>query len=106
MEQNEVFLLVPTTTFANGNVETTIIMCNELDWWKRGLRYSPPHTANDYHTKTRHSASVNPPVQAGSLFREALSLYVNMNNMSDTRYAGFGVISCSVMTVVKGFRSG
>ncbi len=38
------------------------------------LRYSPPLTANDNHTKTRRSASVNPPVPAGSLFREASSL--------------------------------
>lgn len=95
----------------------------ELEWhleaglvqsiWKEGpalnprLRYSPPLTANDNHTKTRHSASVNPPVPAGSLFRKLRhSLYVNMNNTSDTHSAGFGVISCSGMAVGKGFRLG
>lgn len=33
MGQNEMFLLVETTTVADGNVETTIVICNnELDW--------------------------------------------------------------------------
>lgn len=34
------------------------------------------------------------------------SLYVNMKNTSDTHSAGSGVISCSVVTVEKGFRLG
>lgn len=66
----------------------------ELEWhleaglvqsiWKQGsaltlnprLWSCPPLTANDNHTKTWHSASASPPLPAGSLCRETLSLCV------------------------------
>lgn len=32
MGQNETFLLVELATFADGNLETTILICDELDW--------------------------------------------------------------------------